>query len=50
MPTKNTPNNSVAYIQRWLRALKADNRLIVSAAGKAEKAVKPILNLDVQKN
>lgn len=41
--------NSVAYIQSWLRALKDDNRLIVSAAGKAEKAVKLILNLDVQK-
>ena len=42
-------HNSVAYIQSWLRALKDDNRLIVSAAGKAEKAVKLILNLDVQK-
>lgn len=37
-------NNSVAYISGWLRKLKDDNRLIVYAAARAEKAVKYILN------
>lgn len=35
--------NSAAYVQGWLSALKNDKRLIVSAAGKAEKAVELIL-------
>ena len=35
--------NSVAYIQGWLSILKNDKRFIVSAAGKAEKAVRMIL-------
>ena len=34
--------NSVAYLQSWLNALKNDNRMIVWAASKAEKAVKYI--------
>ncbi len=37
--------NSAAYIQSWLRALKDDKRLIISAAARAEKAVKMILNI-----
>lgn len=41
--TKKTFKNSVAYLQSWLEALQNDKRLIVSAAGKAEKAVKYIL-------
>lgn len=36
--------NSVAYLQGWLKALSNDNKLIVLAAGKAEAAVKYILN------
>lgn len=32
--------NSAAYIQSWIKALKNDTRFIVSAASKAEKAVK----------
>lgn len=36
--------NNAAYIQNWLSVLKADKRFIVSAAGKAEKAVQLILN------
>lgn len=36
--------NSAAYIQSWLRALKNDKRLIVSAAARAEKAARLILN------
>ncbi len=35
--------NSAGYIQGWLKAIKGDNRLIVSAAGKAEKAVSLIM-------
>lgn len=31
--------NSAAYIQAWLKALRNDNRMIVGAASKAEKAV-----------
>ena len=37
-------SNNAAYIQNWLSVLKGDKRLIVSAAGKAEKAVNLILN------
>ena len=36
--------NSAAYIQGWLKSLRNDKRLIVMAAGAAEKAVKFILN------
>ena len=36
--TKKTLKNSAAYIQSWLRALKNDKRLIVSASGAASKA------------
>lgn len=35
--------NSVAYIQSWSKKFKEDKKLIVSAASKAEKAVKFIL-------
>lgn len=37
-------NNSAAYIQSWLKALKNDIKMIVWASGKAEKAAKYILN------
>lgn len=43
METEKTFRNNVAYIQSWLQALKNDKRMIVSAAGRAEKAVKLIL-------
>lgn len=42
--TSGTFRNSTAYIQNWLSVLKNDSRFIVSAASKAEKAVKYILN------
>lgn len=35
--------NNAAYIQSWIKALRDDTRLIVSASGKAEKAVNYIL-------
>ncbi len=44
LETPSSFRNSAAYIQGWLSALKNDKRFIVSAAGKAEKAVKLILN------
>ena len=31
--------NSVAYLQGWLKALKDDKKMIVVAAGQAQKAV-----------
>ena len=36
-------NNSVAYIQGWLHALANDNKMIVWAASRAEKAARYIL-------
>lgn len=42
--TKNSFDNSVSYIQSWLKALQNDKRMIVSAAGRAEKAVKLIMD------
>ena len=42
--TKKSFRNSTAYIQSWLRVLKNDNKFIVSASSKAEKAAKYILN------
>ena len=41
--TPQTFKNSTAYIQGWLKALKNDNKFIVSASSKAEKAVNYIL-------
>lgn len=42
-----TFKNSAAYIQSWLKVLKNDNRFIVSASSKAEKAMKYILGTDI---
>lgn len=41
--TAKTFRNSSAYIQNWLQVLKNNNRFIVSASSKAEKAAKYIL-------
>ena len=38
-----TKDNSVAYIQGWIRALKGNSRLIVDAAAAAQKSVDYIL-------
>lgn len=40
--TPDTLRNSTAYLQGWLKALKNDKELIITAAGLAEKAVKYI--------
>ena len=37
--------NSAAYIQNWLKALKNDKKMIVTASSRAEKAIKLILNI-----
>lgn len=44
LETSSSLRNNAAYIQNWLQVLKSDKRFIVSAAGKAEKAVTLILN------
>jgi len=41
-----TIDNSAAYIASWLKALKNDKKLVVSAAGKAQKAVDYILGVE----
>ena len=38
--TETSFRNSAAYIQGWLKALKSDKRMIVSAASQSEKAVR----------
>ena len=43
LETANSFRNSAAYVQNWLKVLRNDKRFIVSAAGKAEKAVSMIL-------
>ena len=43
LETAKSFRNSTAYIQNWLRVLNNDKRFIVSASGKAEKAVNLIL-------
>ena len=42
--TERTFQNSTAYIQSWLKALSNDNKMVVSAAARADKAVRMILN------
>ena len=44
--TPGTFKNNTAYIQNWLQVLKNDNRFVISASSKAEKAVRYILNED----
>ena len=44
LETASSFRNSAAYIQNWLSILRNDRRFIISAAGKAEKAVNLILN------
>lgn len=40
-----TFRNSTAYVQNWLKALRNDKKLIVTASAKAEKAIKMIFNI-----
>ena len=43
--TSKIQRNTAAYIQNWLSVLKNDSKMVVGAAGKAEKAVKMILGI-----
>lgn len=43
LETASSFSNSAAYIKGWLSKLRNDKRLIINAAGKAEKAVQLIL-------
>ena len=43
LETASSFRNSTAYLQNWLQVLRNDKRFIVSAAGKAEHAVRYIL-------
>lgn len=47
LETESSFRNSTAYIQSWLRVLKNDSRMIVSAASKAEKAVALIMGENI---
>ena len=42
---QNTINNSAAYIQGWLKALRNDKTLLVHSAAQAHKAADYILNI-----
>ena len=50
LETEKSFKNSVAYLQSWLNALKNDKKLIVSAATRAEKAIKYILGEGGEEN
>ena len=39
-----TLENSAAYLQPWVRVLKGDSRLVIRAAGAAQKAADFLLN------
>lgn len=41
-----TLQNSTAYIQNWRDAIKADNRLVVQASSKAQKAFEMLMGLE----
>ncbi|PPA68733.1 ArdC family protein [Jeotgalibacillus proteolyticus] len=45
-----TIDNSASYIQSWLRSLKEDHKLVVRAAGQAQKASDFILNIRFEEN
>lgn len=44
--TDKTIRNNVAYIQSWLKALQNDEKFVVSAGGKAGKAVDYIIGIE----
>jgi antirestriction protein ArdC len=45
-----TLNNSAAYIQGWLNALKDDKKLVIMAAAQAQKAADYILMVNKETN
>ena len=46
LETPDSFRNNVGYIQNWLRVLRNDRKVIVSASGRADKAVSYILNAE----
>lgn len=48
LETEHSFKNSTAYVQSWLKALKNDTNLIISACARAEKAVNYILGTTEQ--
>ena len=44
LESKDSFRNNAAYIQSWASRLREDSKLIVTASGKAEKAVNYILS------
>lgn len=46
--TESSFQNTAAYIQNWIHALRNDRRMIVSAASRAQKAVEMILNTEME--
>ena len=48
MSGERSERNNAAYIHSWLQALQNDKRMIVMAAGKAEKAANYILNITAE--
>jgi antirestriction protein ArdC len=49
LETVSSFHNSAGYIQNWLTVLRNDSKMIVSAAGKAEKAVRLIMDMEEQR-
>ena len=46
LETPRSFRNNAAYVQSWLKVLRNDRKMIVSAAGRADKAVSYILNAE----
>ena len=46
LETSGSFRNNAAYIQNWLKVLRDDRKVIVSASGRADKAVSYILNAE----
>lgn len=46
LETSRSFRNNAAYIQSWLKVLRKDRKMIVSASGRADKAVSYILNAE----
>lgn len=46
LETPRSFHNNAAYIQSWLKVLRNDRKMIVSASGRADKAVSYILNAE----
>lgn len=42
--TTRSHDNNVAYLQSWIQSLKEDNRAVIVAAGKAQKAIELIMD------